>query len=354
MPEKLRVAIIGCGRISAAYANAFKELSDQIEVVMAVDKVIDKAKEYAKQFDCKYSDKISDLYDLNIDVCHIALPHFLHAPVSIDLLNHGINVLTEKPMAITLKDADAMIEASNRNKKLLGCIFQTRYNDTVKILKEKRDRGEFGKILSARSFLTWDRPKDYYQKSDWKGTWDKEGGGVIIDQAIHSLDRVLYIMGSDVEWVEASIHNRLHPYVNIDDAVDATIKFKNGAVYNLYATCNMEGSNLPIEITFVGEKGIFGLKQDVAYTEIDGERTEYRGIEGKKVINKGYWGTTHVIQLREFYNAVKNNTPILVTKEEGRKTLEVVKAIYLAGLKHERIYLPFEDISIPADTKLEY
>ena len=107
------------------------------------------------------------------------------------------------------------------------------------------DAGYFGRILSARSYLTWNRPHTYYEGSDWKGTWDREGGGVLIDQAIHSMDRVRYMLGSDIEWIEGSVHNHCHDTVRVEDAAEAAIQFKNGCIYNLYA-CNSYASDAPI------------------------------------------------------------------------------------------------------------
>ena len=130
---------------------------------------------------------------------HLCLPHFLHPVMAIKAMKAGINVLTEKPIAISLQDADRMLAVQKETGVKLGCIFQTRYTKSVEKLKEMIARGDFGKILTARSYLTWNRPLDYYDGSDWKGTWDKEGGGVLIDQAIHSIDRVRYMLGSDVE-----------------------------------------------------------------------------------------------------------------------------------------------------------
>lgn len=340
--KKLRVAIIGCGRISVSYADAFHKLGDLMDVVACCDKVKEKADKYAEQFHCLSLTDYRDLFKISVDVVHLCLPHYLHAPIAIDCLNHGINVLTEKPMALSLQEADEMIYASQRNHKLLGCIFQTRYNESVQILKKMLDEGDFGKVKSASSWLLWERNHDYYASSDWKGTWEKEGGGVLIDQAIHSLDRVRYLMGSDVEWVEASWKNETHPYIKVEDLCEALIHFKNGVDYHLWASDSGKG-NPPIHIDFECEKGKFGLRQDIGYSEIDGVKKEYREINERASVGEGYWGTTHVMQLKEFYLALLNHTPILVTAEEGRKTLELVKGIYQSCLQKKRIYFPFED-----------
>ena len=240
--KKLKIAIVGCGRISVSYADSFRRLADEIELVYAVDKVPERAKQFADEFGCAWTTDFDEILDKEIDVVHLCLPHFLHPVMAIKAMKAGINVLTEKPIAISLQDADRMLAVQKETGVKLGCIFQTRYTKSVEKLKEMIARGDFGKILTARSYLTWNRPLDYYDGSDWKGTWDKEGGGVLIDQAIHSIDRVRYMLGSDVEWIDGSIHNYAHKFVKVEDSADAAIQFKNGCLYNLFA-CNIYGDD---------------------------------------------------------------------------------------------------------------
>lgn len=343
--KKLRVAIVGCGRISVCYEDAFHKLDNLVELCCAVDKDLEKAKSFAEKFGCKYSSNIGDIYNEDIDIAHLCLPHYLHAPMAIDMMKHGIHVLTEKPIAISLQDADKMIEVSKDTEKKLGCIFQTRYNDSVQKIKTMYENGTFGKVVSARSYLCWNRPNSYYEDCDWKGTWDKEGGGTLIDQAIHSIDRVRYILGSDVNWIEGSIHNHCHKNLKVEDAAEAAIMFKNGCIYNLYS-CNYYGFDSPINIEFIGEKGTFGLIQDMGYSKIGDDYQEYRETYKGEVIGKDYWGSTHYMQLQDFYQSVLEDRPIKVDGLEGRKTLEMVKGIYLSSILGKRIDVPYTDMKI--------
>lgn len=262
--------------------------------------------------------------------------------MAIKAMKAGINVLTEKPIATCLQDADKMIRTAEETHVKLGVIFQTRYTKSVEKLREMIQRGDFGKILTARSYLTWNRPLDYYSGSDWKGTWDKEGGGVLIDQAIHSIDRVRYMLDSDVEWIDGSVHNYVHHFVKVEDAADAAIMFKNGCLYNLYA-CNIYGTDSPINIELIGEKGRLGLKQDMGYYELDGTYAEIRNTYETTNVGPDYWGSSHHLQIRDFYRSVREDLPVAIDGLEGRKTLEMVKGIYLSSAKRERITLPFED-----------
>ena len=179
--KKLNVAIIGCGRISVVYDTAFHKLADRVNVVYAVDKDEKKAKEFADKFGCAYATDFEQIADKDIDVLHICLPHYLHAPMAMKAMRAGMNVLTEKPVAMTLQEADLMKQVQKETGKKLGVIFQTRYTTGVQRLKKMIEEGTFGKIISARSMLTWSRTEDYYKSSDWKGTWDGEGGGAWIE-----------------------------------------------------------------------------------------------------------------------------------------------------------------------------
>lgn len=341
--KKLKAAIVGCGRISVCYGDAFQRLSDQVELAYAVDKDIQRAKNFADKFHCTYTDNFDEILDKHIDVVHLCLPHYLHPVMAIKAMRSGIHVLTEKPIALSLKDADEMIRVQKETGIKLGVIFQTRYTKSVEKLKEMIAQGAFGAIRFARSTLTWNRPLDYYQNSDWKGTWDKEGGGVLIDQAIHSIDRVRYMLGSDVAWIDGRIHNYAHGFVRVEDSSSAAIMFQNGCLYNLYA-CNIYGDNSPIHIEFIGEKGRCGLIQDMGYYELDGTYAKIHNTCETESVGPNYWGSSHHIQLKDFYQSILTDSPVLVDGLEGRKTLEIIKGIYLSSWKQERVYLPFEDV----------
>lgn len=342
--RKLKAAVVGCGRISVCYRDAFCRLSDLVEPVWAVDTDQAKARSFADAFGCRWTTNFDDILDQGVDVVHLCLPHDLHSVMAIKAMKAGIHVLTEKPIAVTLQDADEMIRTQKETGVKLGVIFQTRYTKSVEKLRQMIHRGDFGRILAARSILTWNRPRDYYSGSDWKGTWMREGGGVLIDQAIHSIDRVRYMLDSDVEWIQGSVHNYYHDFVKVEDSADAAIQFQNGCIYNLYA-CNIYGADSPITIEFIGEKGRCGLIQDMGFYELDGCYTEIRNTYETTNVGPDYWGSSHHLQIRDFYESILQDKPVLVDGLEGRKTLEIIKGIYLSSLRRERITLPFEDVS---------
>lgn len=345
--HKLRVTIIGCGRISQVYKQSFLELQDRVEVRYAVDIKLERAEDFAKSFDgCKAISEYKEYLNDQIDVIHIATPHYLHKPIAIEAMKKNIHVLTEKPIAIYLQDADEMIQVAKEKGLKFGVIFQTRYVPGYMKIKELIRDGKLGKIIGARSYLSWKRSDGYYADSDWKGTWDKEGGGVLIDQAIHSIDRVQDLIGDEVDWIEASMSNRNHEVVAVEDVAEAFIHFKNGALYQLYAS-NCYNYDAPIEIEIVGEKGKVGLIQDQAWIELEGNQ-RYLITDDHKgtVVGPSYWGTSHVKQIDDFYDALQQDKSVYIDGQEGRKALEIVRGVYHSAIKGQRVTFPFEDAAI--------
>lgn len=340
---RLKVGIVGCGRISVIYKDVFEKCSDKIKVCYAVDKVLEKAEQFASRFEgCDYSESFEDILNQDLDIVHICTPHFLHKDQVIQCLNSGLNVLTEKPLAITLKDADEMIATAKRSGKKFGVIFQNRYIEGVKKAKKLIESGKLGRITGAWSLLTWWRPPSYYE-CDWKGSWKREGGGVLIDQAIHSIDLVQYLVGSPVKWIHGHIDNRVIKSVEVEDVADAAIGFENGCIYSLFAT-NYYTHNAPIQIEIMGEKGKVNIKGFDVTIEIDGESFEIKPapLTDVEFKGQGYWGSYHLEQIEEYYDCVINDKPVVITGVEGRKPLEIVLGVYKSARENEKIYLPFE------------
>ena len=185
--KKLNVAIIGCGGISVMHLDSAYALNES-EIIAVCDIVEERAVKTAKKYNTKYYTDYKEMFSKEkLDVVHLCLPHYLHTIVANDALRAGINVLSEKPMSIKYADALETVGLAEKSGLKYGVIFQSRYNAPSVLVKKRIKDGKLGKVQCGRIVLTWHRPDDYYDSSDWKGTWEKEGGGVVIDQAIHSL-----------------------------------------------------------------------------------------------------------------------------------------------------------------------
>ena len=335
--EKIKAGIIGCGRISSVYKAAFENLRDEVELVLAVDKELSRAEKLAAAFPgCGYSDKLEDLLKQPLSVVHVLTPHFLHKEHGIACLEAGFHVLTEKPIAITAEDADAMIRAAKKNKRQLGVIFQNRYIEGVQEVKRLIAEGKFGRITGAFSTLNWWRPPSYYE-CDWKGSWEKEGGGVVIDQAIHSLDLVRYMMGCEPVKVKGQIDPRILTNIEVEDVADAAITFENGAVYSFFA-CNYYTSNSPIRVEISGENGTALLTQDEVVIRLKGQEPRIVSPSVRSNVNgEAYWGNYHEIQIRDFYRCLRAGKPVPVDPEDAKRTLELVLDIYRSSKEGREI-----------------
>ena len=331
--KKFKVAIIGCGRISVMHLVSLKQI-DQVELVACCDVKKDRADIVAKKYGIKAYYSYEDLFEKEeLDAVHICLPHYLHSLVACYAFNKGVNVLTEKPMDVDLISAERAVNLAKETGVLFGVISQCRYNNSARLVKNVVDSGKLGKIISARSILTWARPDEYYLESNWKGTWDKEGGGVVIDQAVHSIDLVNWIVNSEVDSISCSMANRGHSIVKVEDSAEGLICYKNGVKYAFYCMNNY-GYDEPIEIRLYCEKGkvVFGYDDAYIYyndgsieqAHQDENTAEYDG-------GKDYWGFQHVRQIQQFYNACSGIEPLDISGEEALKTHKLIMDIYKIG-----------------------
>lgn len=334
----VNVGLIGCGRVARAHVAALKA-AEHTRLVAVCDIKEDRAKAFAEETGAApYTDWRELLTRDDIDAIQICTPHYLHAEMAIAAANAGKHVLTEKPMAISVADADAMIEAARRNNVLLGVIFQNRYNDASQAIKQAIDSGRLGEIRGARAFITWDRSDDYYRNSDWKGTWDKEGGGVLIDQAIHTIDLMQWLIG-EVDSIRATYDTRAHEYIHVDDVAEAYIKFKNGAIACVYANC-FYVYDAPVYLEIVGTKGRAEL--------VGSEATIYIGNETLKVVQaqneivgKKYWGSGHKRQIADFYYSVLKGEKPYIDGEAGKVAMCMVLAMYESARTGKTVKFPY-------------
>ncbi len=331
--KELRTAIVGCGSIFTMHATPISVMKD-VKLVGVCDIKPDRAERAAKKFGTKaYTDYREMLTELKPDIVHVCVPHYLHPIITKFALEQGINVLSEKPMSIRYEDGEANVKLAKEKGLNYGVIFQCRYNDASQLVKRTLDSGELGKILSARSVLTWCKPDSYYSQSDWKGTWDKEGGGVIIDQAIHSMDLVNWFVGDAPAKVDAHYANRGHEIMEVDDSAEGLITYKNDVRYGVWAMNNY-GCDEQIEIRLCCEKGKVVLTYDDAWiTFADGRELHIR--QSADVLEyeggKEYWGFQHVRQIREFYASVREGRPPEISGEEALKIQKIVCAFYESG-----------------------
>ena len=326
----LKVGIVGCGSIFTMHATSVDHL-ENAKLVGVCDIKKDRADAAAKKYNVPAFYDYKELIDNgNLDVVHVCVPHYMHPVISRYALEQGVNVLCEKPMSIDYESGEANVKLAEEKNLRYGIIFQCRYNNTSRLIKENLENGKLGKIISARCTLTWCKPDSYYSLSDWKGTWDKEGGGVIIDQAIHSLDLANWFIDSEPVEVQASIANRAHDIMKVDDTGEGFIRYKNGATMAFWAMNNY-GCDDPIEIRLCCENGRAVMSYDDARIEFNDGRVLTISQQADGIYYEGgkdYWGFQHIRQISDFYHSVEVGKEPFISGKEALKIQKLICAIY--------------------------
>lgn len=329
--SKYRVGIIGCGNIFTMHATSIVHL-EETELVAVCDNKHERLERVKRDYpDAKgYTDYKQMIDSENLDAVHICTPHYLHTEMARYAFSKGVHVLSEKPMSISYEDAVKTVEYAEKCKKLYGVIFQCRYNNASQTVKKYLDNKSLGKIYSARVVLTWHRPESYYALSDWKGRWDKEGGGVMIDQCIHSMDLANWFIGDEPISVKASLQNRNHFNIEVEDTAEGFIRYKNGATLTFFAMNNYAVDE-PIEIRLYCENGTVKMSYDDAEIKFKNGEIVTVSKDAENIVyknGKDYWGFQHVKQIQNFYAALSHKENLDIPAREALKIQKIITDIY--------------------------
>ena len=339
MKQYLRAGLIGLGGISRVHIDSLQKLScAKITAVCDIDE--EKLARVSEATGAKpYRDYTELLKDENVDIVHVLTPHYLHAPMSIAALKAGKHVLSEKPMASELKDAKAMIEAADEAKTTLSIIFQNRYNASTVALKQIIESGEAGKLLGARASICWHREAPYYTQSGWRGTWEREGGGVLINQSIHTLDLLSYL-GGPIKRVKGSITTGLlEGVIEVEDNAHAVFEYENGATGVVHATNNY-AINAPIMLEMAFENGTWQLWAEKLFKLVDGVPTLVTcGDSAEHLGVKSYWGASHGIEIEKVYTDILEGRQFEIDARSAFPALALLKGIYKSSATGEWVTL---------------
>lgn len=340
----LKIGFIGCGRILEMHGNSVMRIRDA-EVVAVCDSIESRALDASLKYGGKvYTDYELMLKNENLDIVHLCLPHYLHSEVGFVAAKHNIHVLTEKPLDVSVERAQSLIDACEDANVKLGVIFQNRYRKTNEKMREMIQSGDFGSILGARMFLSWQRTEEYYRQTPWKGFWSSEGGGVVIDQAIHTLDFINWVLGGDILSVDAFVANRHHPTIEVEDIAEGSITYREGYQFNFHAF-NYYSYDAEVFAEVQTEKAVFrmiGSQLEIISNsgEIVRNDISMNDVLENQSLGKAYWGTTHHEQISEFYEYVEGDRDSIgVDGHEALKIQKLVEAIYISGKSSKPYYL---------------
>lgn len=349
--RRVRVGIIGCGKIAKVHAAALSQL-EEAEFVACCDQDAARAQELATAYGVPnvYADVDALLRSGRVDVVHVCTPHPAHERAVVAAAAAGVHVLCEKPVAITLDEADRMIDAADRAQVVFGVIFQRRFWPAARRIRDAIDTGRLGTVtLGECSVRIW-RPEAYFASDPWRGKWATEGGGVLMNQAVHAIDQFLWFMGEPVEVVGRHATLRHGAYIDVEDTAVATVVFENGALGVIQAASTFQpdfgfrvavhgnnGAAVSVWERREGEQGI----NDV--WTLNGDDEHRAAWELEDTGGSGFPGF-HALQIRDFLKSMRERRPPAVTGRDARKSLEVILAIYESSRTGQPIRLPMSRI----------
>lgn len=331
MSRQYRVCIIGCGVIAPNHIKALME-NEQTDLVAVCDVIEERARARAEMAGCTYyTDYRQMLEEVRPDAVHLCLPHALHAPVAIDCMRAGVDVLCEKPMDASFEAAQRMKEVSIETGRRLGVIFQNRYNAENRAIKEALDGGEMGKLISLHGEVCWCRNEAYYRSGEWRSRYETAGGGVIINQAIHTLDLLRYFAGSPVANVKATVSHHGETTAEVEDTAEGVITFENGTRALFYFSINnLEDEDIRVTIKCQNAR-VESRAGDCCIFYRDGRSVRAADEERNKNYGaKACYGSSHAIQIADFYNDPDGSRARWMM-DEALATQGLVDAILRAG-----------------------
>lgn len=334
--KEVKFAIIGCGRISHKHIEALINNNKEAVLVSVCDIIENKAIELKKQYedvlkesDVKvYTDYIKMLENEEIDVVAISTESGYHAKHAMDCLNKDKHVLIEKPMALSVEDADRIIALGKEKNKKVCISHQNRFNPPIQKLRRAMEEGRFGKIINGTARILWTRDDNYYKQAPWRGTKALDGG-TLMNQCIHNIDLLQWMMGSEVERIHAERDTYLRN-IEMEDFGAILIRFKNGSIGMVEGSACVYPKNLEETLSIFGEKGtvvIGGLAvNEIKTWQFEDERDYDKEDESSEV--DSVYGKGHTPLYKDLIDSINNNREPLVSGEEGKKAMEIILKAY--------------------------
>lgn len=343
----IRVAIIGMGGVSRTHIECYRKFPQRCSIAALSDSFPDKAQQKKDEFQLDatvYEDYRPILDDPRIDLVSICTPPYTHASIGADCLNAGKHVLCEKPMAPSLAECDALLAARKKSGKILAIIAQNRFRTPVQRLKAVLDSGKAGRVLHVQVESFWWRGHCYYDLW-WRGTWAKEGGGCTMNHAVHHIDMFLWMMGMPCE-VFAVMTNAAHDNAEVEDLSIALLKYPNGALAHITSSVVHHGEEQ--QIVFQAEKARISFPWKVAASTTRGNGFPDPNPELERELTALYEKIPalnrelHEGEIDNVLTAIETGGGVLVDGREGRKTLELITAIYQSASTGAAVKLPLE------------
>ncbi len=343
----MRFAVVGCGNISQAHIDSIKKI-EGARLVAVWSRTAKRAQEVAAKEGCDAVESLDRLVERgDVDIVTVCTPSGFHLEPALKAIRAGKHVLVEKPLEVTEERCAQLIEAADEHRVQLGVVFQSRFAPANRAAYEAIRAGRFGRLVLGDAYVKWFRSQAYYQSGAWRGTWELDGGGALMNQAIHAVDLLLWFMGP-VKSVHAHADCLAHTGIEVEDTVAAVLKFESGALGVIEATTSVQ-PGYPKRVEVHGSEGGVVLVDDAvaSWHEAGDEGAGARMMEQYGAAHRS--GTAsdpmamsfdnHRRQIEDFIEAVKTGRPPLVDGREGAKSVALVRAVYQSARTGEPVML---------------
>lgn len=349
----MRYALIGCGRIATNHMKA--AVNNQLEISAVCDVVPENMEvllaKHELQNDMsilRYTDYKSMIQEVKPDLVSIATESGIHAEIALFCIDHGVHVIIEKPMAMSISDANEIIRHSEEKHVKVSACHQNRFNIAVQEMRHALEAGRFGRLSHGSIHVRWNRNQGYYDQAPWRGTWAQDGGA-LMNQCIHGIDLLRWTFGGEIEEVYGQTRQQFHDYLEAEDVGMAVVKFKNGAIATIEGTTNVYPKNLEETLYIFGEKGTVKIggtsTNNIDVWDFADESEADTKNKGLQEETSNVYGNGHTSLFADMIDAIQNDRKPYVDAYAGRDALELVLAIYKSQKEGHAVRLPLENFA---------
>ncbi len=349
----MKYALIGCGRIAANHIKA--AFNNKLELAAVCD-VKTEAMEtlltkYSLEKDVsihRYTDYKEMITAEKPVLVGIATESGRHAEIALYCIRHGVNVIIEKPIAMSMADADKIVEVAEQYQVKVCACHQNRFNNAVQATRRALEEGRFGKLSHGSIHVRWNRNKDYYDQAPWRGTWAQDGG-CMMNQCIHGVDLLRWMMGDEVVEVYAQTAQQYHNYLECEDIGMAVVKFANGAIGTIEGTTNVYPKNLEETLYLFGETGTVKIggtsTNNIDVWDFADRRPEDENLKGLQEATSNVYGNGHTAVYADMMKAIELDRAPYIDAKAGRRALEVILAMYQSAATGLPVKLPLKNVA---------
>ena len=349
----MKYALIGCGRIATNHIKA--AVNNKLEIVAVCDILPEKMEallaKHGLENDTsikRYTDYKQMLAENDITLASIATESGIHAEIALYCIDQGVNIIIEKPMAMSMNDAEEIIRRSDEKGVKVSACHQNRFNIAIQKMRQAVEADRFGRISHGSIHVRWNRNQDYYVQAPWRGTWEQDGG-CLMNQCIHGIDLLRWMMGNEVDEVYGVTKQQFHDYLECEDIGMAVVKFKNGAVATIEGTTNVYPMNLEETLYLFGETGSVKIggksTNNIDVWDFADEGEEDQANKGLEEVTSNVYGNGHTSLFADVMDAIENDRKPYVDAVAGRNALEMILAIYQSAATGKPVKLPLKDVA---------